>query len=380
MRKLISLYFLFFLVLTILFSSVFFIIRNASYAISQAPVFTIAESENFTQQNVLVNLSHTVEEKPVYVKEYIDVQPIEEKVDITFNFMGDCTLGTYCGEFTERRFNETAERVEPEYFFEGVKHILDKGAFNIANCEGVFTDDDIPEVYKDYSPAFWFKSPAKNARIFSANGINAVSIANNHIGDYGEEGENDTISALAENNVEWGNKSKPVVFKQNGIEIVLFCVAMWDDGMPYDLCSQIMEYSQITDLQIVFFHGGTENVHAPDQYKIDYAHQFVDAGADLVVGSHPHVLQPLEVYNGVNIVYSLGNFVYGGNTAPENRTIVYSHTFHFDKRKLVSESEEIHPCYIYTGDMNAFQPVLIDDEQDKQTVLDFMYGKINSPL
>ncbi|MGN0620887.1 MAG: CapA family protein [Porcipelethomonas sp.] len=304
----------------------------------------------------------------------------DDTVDITLNFMGDCTLGTYCGEFTEKRFNETAERVEPEYFFEGVRSILDDGTFNITNCEGVFTDNPLEEVYKDYSPAFWFKSPAKNARVFSANNIDVVSIANNHVGDYGEEGIYDTKEALRENNIRWSDSLNPVILENNGIKTVLFCVAMWDYIVPDELCSQIAEYSESTDLQIVFFHGGTENVHQPDEYKIDYCRRFVDAGADLVVGSHPHVLQPLECYDGVNILYSLGNFVYGGHTAPENRTIVYQHKFSFRNGELEESEGEIFPCYIYTGEMNAFQPVLIDDEADRQSVLDFMYGETDSPF
>lgn len=387
MKKVFHLYLLFLIVLSLLVCSLYFIVRNNEKVISQSPILTVENNANdsdntFYSDNItlLTNTEVNTIRKESQENDLNDITPIDTKVDITLNFMGDCTLGTYCGEFTENRFNETAERVSPGYFFEGVKDILDKGTFNITNCEGVFTDNDLEEVYKDYSPAFWFKSPAKNAGIFSHNGIDVVGIANNHIGDYGSEGRLDTIKALVENNVQWSDSTRPVILEYNGIKIVLFCIATWDDGMPEYLCTQIQEYSYETDLQIVFFHGGTENIHTPDDHKVEYAHQFIDAGADLIVGSHPHVLQPIEEYNGVKIVYSLGNFVYGGHTAPENRTIVYTYTFHFDKKKLLSKEEEIHPCYIYTGEMNAFQPVPIDDEQDKQMVLDFMHGKIDSPL
>lgn len=339
---------------------------------------------SLTAENIVEDVFAEIEEtEPIILYENTPAEDYaieDDVVEITLNFMGDCTLGTYCGEFTEKRFNETAERVEPEYFFEGVRSVLDDGSFNITNCEGVFTDNPLEEIYKDYSPAFWFKSPAKNARVFSVNGIDIVGIANNHIGDYGEEGIYDTKEALEENGILWSDSANPVLIEKDGIKIVIFCVAMWDYIVPDELCSQIMEYSESTDLQIVFYHGGTENIHYPDDYKIDYCHRFVDAGADLVVGSHPHVLQPLEYYNGVNILYSLGNFVYGGHTAPENRTIVYQHKFSFENGELTGSREKIFPCYIYTGEMNEFQPVLIDDEDDRQAVLDFMYGETDSPF
>lgn len=358
----------------LLFSSVIFIFRNTSEYISDEPAI-------FTLSNTPAAPASDIDTPLPTVRKVKNIPSEAEDVEIIMNFMGDCTLGTYKGEFTEYRFNETAERVDPEYFFDGVMSILDEGTFNITNCESVFTDNPLEEVYKDYDPAFWFKTPAKNARIFSAGKINVVGLSNNHIYDYGEQGKLDTIDSLEENGILWGDNNKPVVLEHNGIKIVLFFVETWDDAVTSgEINRQIEEYSETTQLQIVFFHSGTEKIHQPDAHKISYAHSFVDSGADLVVGSHPHVLQPMEVYNGVNIVYSLGNFVYGGNTHPENRTIVYTHKFKFNNNKLVLSDSEIHPCYIYTGEMNAFQPTLIDDEYDRQTVLDFMDGCLDSPL
>lgn len=376
--KLFVLYFLTILMFFILFSSVFFIFRNSSYAIpSRTSIYTISNNNN--NQDNIYETEKAQAESISY--ERIPIPTENDDVEIVMNFMGDCTLGTYKGEFTEHRFNDTAEKVSPDYFFEGVMSILDEGTFNITNCESVFTDNPLEETYKDYDPAFWFKSPAKNAGIFAAGKIHAVGLSNNHIYDYGEEGKQDTIAALESNNILWGDNNTPLVLTKDGINIALFFVETWDDVVTSGkLYEQIDLFSKVTDLQIVFFHSGTEKIHQPDAHKIDYAHAFVDAGADLVVGSHPHVLQPMEVYNGVNIVYSLGNFVYGGNTHPENRTIVYTHTFKFKNGKLAASESEIHPCYIYTGEMNAFQPTIIQDECDKQTVLDFMNGYLDSPM
>ena len=101
-----------------------------------------------------------------------------------------------------------------------------------------------------------------------------------------------------------------------------------------------------------------------------------------MIGSHPHVLQPRETYEGTDIVYSLGNFCYGGSKYPENRTIIYQLKLHVNgEGELESRAGEIVPCYVYTGDTgNNYCPGVIGDEETRQRVLDFMDGKRKSPL
>ena len=108
--------------------------------------------------------------------------------------------------------------------------------------------------------------------------------------------------------------------------------------------------------------------------------KFVDNGADLVIGGHPHVLQPREIYNDVEIVYSLGNFCYGGNRYPENRTIIYQANLDINKTKGTIEfTSNIIPCYVYTGDRNYYQPDIIEDQKEKEKVLNFMEGEKDLP-
>ncbi len=107
----------------------------------------------------------------------------------------------------------------------------------------------------------------------------------------------------------------------------------------------------------------------------------IDNGADLVIGSHPHVIQRREKYNGADIVYSLGNFCFGGNTAPEpNKTIIYGYTLKLhkdgDKVELVDRVENMIPCYIYTGEYNNWQPAIVEDEDIKKEILDYMNGEL----
>lgn len=105
----------------------------------------------------------------------------------------------------------------------------------------------------------------------------------------------------------------------------------------------------------------------------------MDAGADLVLGNHPHVLQPREIYKDREILYSLGNFCYGGSRYPQNRTLIYQLTLTVRDGALVSAASELIPCYVYTGKVNNYCPALITDEAQCQRVLDFMDGKLKSP-
>lgn len=99
-------------------------------------------------------------------------------------------------------------------FLPGVYDILSSDDFTVANCENVFTDQNLPETPKDYSPAYWYRSPKKNAAIFTAGSIDIISLANNHTNDYGKTGMADTISALEAENLIWGNTGNPVIIEK----------------------------------------------------------------------------------------------------------------------------------------------------------------------
>ena len=103
----------------------------------------------------------------------------------------------------------------------------------------------------------------------------------------------------------------------------------------------------------------------------------IDSGIDLVVGHHPHVLQPIEVYNGKTIIHSLGNFVFGGSRSEENRTIVYQHTITLLEGEIVEISEEIIPCYVYT---EPYKPGIITDENEIAALNAFLNGESDSPI
>lgn len=333
---------------------------------------SIVESQTMAAEPV-ISCSETVETTVTTIE---TTAPEVLSKEITISFLGDCSLATQKGDSSVGTMNYALANSEPTYFFEKCMDIIGADDFTIANCENVFTDNNLQMKFKDYSPAFWFKSPTKNANVFAVSSIDCVSLANNHTEDYGSQGSLDTRAALDAVNVLWGDMSNSVVLEKDGVKIGIVFATFYSEWWVEKIVSELDALQASTDIQIVFFHGGTEKIHVPENWKIAGAHSFVDHGADLVVGGHPHVLQPFEEYNGVPIVYSIGNFCYGGNRLPENRTVIFQETFILDSDNSITEcSENIIPMYVYTGNTNNWQPAPITNEDEATKVLDFMYGK-----
>lgn len=312
---------------------------------------------------------------------YPDRVPKETTIKLTF--AGDCMLATSKGKVYSGSFSSKALEGDWEYFFGGVVEHFKSDDFTIINLENVLTDDSsLKEVWKDHNPAYWYKAPTENTKIMTSSSVEVANLANNHLGDYGTKGRTDTMKACEDAGVMWANNDKVLYLEKDGYTIALICHGLWFEGQEQTIINKIKDASEKSDFQIVYYHGGKERVHSPENWKIRASRRLVDGGADLVIGNHPHVLQPREVYNGVEIIYSMGNFCFGGNSKPENRTILYKYNITFDdKTKQIKTTEsEIIPCYVYTGSVSNWRPEIITEPDIKQRVLDFMDWKINSPV
>ncbi len=221
----------------------------------------------------------------------------------TFNFVGDNTLAGIGYEST------TGGR--EDYPYANTKQYLEGAEFNFANLECIYSD---AALYSD--SLFHFQSPTKNTAMLTWAGIDFVTTANNHTLDYGQRGLEDTVSALEKAGIAYGLDGKTAIFTtENGIKIGIYC------GFQYisekTVVSAINELkAQDTDLIICAFHWGNEGAYRPTAMQTSLAHAAIDAGADFVYGSHPHVLQPFEEYGGGYIIYSLANWSFGGNSRP----------------------------------------------------------------
>lgn len=320
--------------------------------------------------------------------EDINKEEVDDRIDnketfsLKLSFAGDTMLASYKDQTTPGSFNDYVNKKEPTYFLEKVSSIFKEDDFTILNLENVLSDRELSEVGKSSDPAYWYKSKTSNINILSSSSVEGVSVSNNHTSDYGVEGKQDTIDAIKSADMDYGDYNHIMYFKKNNYTVAVICKGLWIESQSNEIIKIIKEAEVNSDYQIVFYHGGTERIHHPEEWKRNAARKLIDNGADLVVGSHPHVIQPREIYNGKEIIYSLGNFCYGGNRGPENRTIIYQMSITIDNstNEILKEESNIIPCYVYTGSVNNYQPAPIEDEVIKMRVLDFMDWKIDSPL
>lgn len=310
-----------------------------------------------------------------------EAAPSKEPFDIVLTFAGDVMIAAYKNQTAAGNFNDYANQNDPSYFLQNVKPIFEKDDLTVVNLENVLTDRPLKEVKKSSTPAYWFKSRTENVNILTTSSVEAVSLANNHTGDYGPKGCEDTIAAVEGAGLLYGNNDQTFYFEKNGYRIAFICHGLWYESQANAIIDRIHEAEKYSDFQVVFYHGGKEGVHFPEKWRMRASRKLADNGADLVIGNHPHVLQPREVYYGTDILYSMGNFCFGGNRRPENRTILYQITLHIDENGALSgKDSEMIPCYVYTGKVNNYCPAVIEDEAVKQKVLDFMVWERNSPL
>ncbi len=311
----------------------------------------------------------------------VTTEPAPEVHTITLSFVGDCMLASYKGQYGAKKFNTAADKYPASHFFEKMYPIFSTDDFTIANCENVFTDRDLNERAKNHSPAYWYKSPSKNAAIFKEGAVEIVSLANNHFNDYGKEGQKDTIAAVEAQGLLWGKDGDPVIVEKYGIRIGIVMCGLWGSYQTKAAIKEIKALEKVTDYQIVYYHGGTERVYTPNAWRVTASEEMVDAGADLVIGGHPHVLQPMTTYQGCDILYSLGNFLFGGSIRDDRVTVVYQKILTVSEGVIIEESHNLIPVFEYEGKSTTiWQPFPMEEgSADYEAVLAFLRGEKSKP-
>lgn len=345
-------------------------------ASAAAPIYILHKDIPPTPDIILTDTGDTVCADSTVEPSDAETEPPPEPVTITLSFIGDCMLATDRGGEWQGSFNLLAKQVEPSYFLESFIELFENDDWTIANLENVFTDNPEAKMRnKGYTPAYWYKSTTANTAILTSGSVEIVSLANNHSEDYGSVGYTDTRAALENAGIMWGDNDNIIMLEKEGFTIALYATTFYYTGYDTIISKKMAEVD--ADYKIVYFHGGTERVHEPDAWKAAGCRRMIDSGIDLVVGHHPHVLQPIEEYKGKTIVHSLGNFVFGGSRSEENRTIVYRHTLTLLEGELVEISEEVIPCYVYT---DLYKPDIITNEAEIDAVNAFLHGETDSPI
>ena len=244
---------------------------------------------------------------------------------------------------------------------------MQKSDLFMLNHEFVFSNRGEAMEDKEYT----LKNDPKYVNILQELGTDVVGIANNHILDFGQEAFLDTLDTLDGANIPYAGggrnlseASAPVVQTINGQTFAIFAAtrvspsANWYAGknhpgilQTYDattLNKEIEDANGKYDHVIVFVHWGVERVEIPEDYQRSLAKGYIDAGADLIIGAHPHVLQGFEYYKGVPICYSLGNYLFGNRTG---ETLLLNATFDSDDELSI----QLIPCERIDGILTKIQ-------------------------
>ncbi len=249
----------------------------------------------------------------------------EPPKDTTLVFAGDVYLSDY---------------VLAAYQQSGIQGILSKELRKeLKQADVTMVNNEFPYSMRGtqaLNKQFTFRVDPSYVRILSESGIDLVTLANNHVLDYGTDALLDTFHTLREAGISYagaGNSleraAKPIRKKANGHTFGflaasrVFPTVSWnvENAQPgvfsaYDpsrLLAAVKDARAECDFLCVYVHWGIERSTTPEEYQVTLAHALIDAGADAVIGAHPHVLQGVEFYNGKPIFYSLGNFIFYQN-------------------------------------------------------------------
>ena len=298
-------------------------VNHLTYTSSDEKVFRI------DQGNIIVPVSEGKAEVTASAEGLPDATAeitVSDAKTVTITAVGDCTLGTDPSLAADTSFPAFQAVHGDSYFFQNVRDILSQDDATIANFEGTLTTSD-----QRANKKFTFKGDPAYTAILKDGSIETVTLANNHSMDYGEQGLKDTEDALTGAGIAWCNGNDIAYQELNGVKCAYIGIYAVENGLEsLDQLKSAVKQAKAEDAQLVIvdFHWNSELVEEPNEDMVTLGHAAVDAGADLVVGSHSHIVSGIEKYNGKFIVYGLGNFCFGGNLHPRDMdAMMFRQTF-----------------------------------------------------
>ncbi|MBI2611081.1 CapA family protein [Candidatus Kaiserbacteria bacterium] len=215
----------------------------------------------------------------------------------------------------DRSIRTTMEQQGEDYVLSCISELLKSADLVVANLEGPITTYSSKSVVSKIGEEgnFTFTFPTSTAALLIRHNIRLVNIGNNHILNFGREGLQQTLAWLDERGVHsFGDISgSDVIYRTTVHSVPLSFIGYNEFGghSSSSALAAIREEQGAGRVVVVYAHWGDEYASPPERVKI-LARQFVDAGANIVVGSHPHIVQEKELYRGAHIYYSLGNFIF----------------------------------------------------------------------
>ena len=304
----------------------------------------------------------------------------------TISVIGDQTLAS-APQFRESPVGYAARmNGDYRYPFSNTAEYFKNDDFTISNLECTLTDKNLYSAQQ-----FSFRSPSAYAQILTEGGVDFVTTANNHMLDFGQEGLNDSWAALEAYGIPYGKEDEAQLFTtESGLTVGIYCAYSTLKSDPDRAVAAVKQLREDgAEYVICAFHWGKELVYTPFDSQTELAHRCIDAGADLIYGSHSHCLQPVEQYGSGLILYSMGNWVFGGSTAPTDMdtAIIQVHVKRAGDGSVSTSGYTVIPCCVssrpvkdgYSGDnYNDYRPTPYTEGSEAwQRTLDKLGGEFH---
>ena len=203
-----------------------------------------------------------------------------------------------------------------------------------------------------------------------------MSLAAPILNEYSDSSLADTKSALDSAAISYADDGQITYFENAGIQIAIVSLQLTRNLNTANDVSLIQTAKAAAEYVIVYFWGGDNDSHVPEEWLTATLRSFADAGASLIVGCGNGVLRPLEKYYDTTIAYSLGTMIDGASMYHENATALLQLKITKDEAGNLTEFIQLVPCYVYN---EVWQPCLVSDPTDAQTITAFLYGEAESP-
>ena len=276
----------------------------------------------------------------------------QDKEPITLLFVGDIML--------DRGVRNALNREGVNYAFEGVRDLLTSADLTVGNLEGTFTDKPSVSVVDNKILRFTFDLSL--ATMLEDFGFDGFSLANNHALDFGEFGFEETQATLSQHGLFYfgsANNDKSNISKRVTVKESEFCFVGYHQLFTASTLSVVTEITNLDatcDYTVVFAHWGEEYKDIENDAQRNIGRVFIDAGADLVIGAHPHVVQPVEIYKDKAIFYSLGNFLFDQDFSLATRqSLAVRLTLSEDEQQFHLIPIEMSRARLYYPEKESFQ-------------------------
>ena len=268
---------------------------------------SVGEPEHTTMVLDTVGTSASSESDASETTEPTTPTPSPTPKTVLVSFAGDVTLTEHVNSTASNNFDKTVNG-DMEYCFQNCREIFENDDMTLVNLECAVTDNR-----SHADKQFVFGMKPEDLEMLNLASIECVNLANNHTRDFLEEGYTETKSNLDDYGIVWSDQNQTAIYEtENGVRIGMFGLAN-NTSVDKGITAINQLKSDGADIIIASCHWGVEGTYTQTAEQTSQAHRLIDAGADIVIGTHPHRLQPIEIYNGKYICYSLSNFCFGGN-------------------------------------------------------------------